>query len=71
MKKNVVIMPISKSEIYKAALMALIAREENEQTAEMNEDDFCEAIYVLSNDYHWALESEKQATSAVSEASND
>ena len=66
-----VVMPISKSEIYKAAILALIAREDNEQTAEMNEDDFCEAIYVLSSEYHWALESEKQPASIVSGATND
>ena len=71
MTKNVVVMPISKSEIYKTAILALIAREDNEQTAEMNEDDFCEAIYVLSNDYHWALESEKQDAISALEKTND
>ncbi len=56
---------MKRPEIYKTAIMALIAREENAETRELNEDEFCESLYALSSDYHyWAEKNEAVTTDA-------
>lgn len=47
------------SEIYKTAILALLFREKDMETSELSEDDLCEVLYKLTQDWYWSRESEK------------
>jgi hypothetical protein len=62
---------VKKSWVLQTAIQALIAREENPETREMNTEEYLESIYELVSDWHWARESESREEAALKEATND
>ena len=56
------------SEIYKTAIMAVISCQDNPVTEGLSDDDFCEVLYKLTQDWKWSHEAELEADAKAEEA---
>lgn len=55
---------VKKSWVLQTAIQALIAREENPETCEMDTEEYLESIYELVSDWHWAIQAESREEAA-------
>lgn len=59
------------SEIYKTAILALLDLAEVTGKRELSDNDLCEVLYKLTQDWYWSLEAEKDEEAKAKETNHD